>query len=391
MKNNWKKILLKACTVTFVSLLSLTACGNRETTENIRTVEETPVYEGSLKLQYATQFSVEYYSGGYVHIHIEDGNEYVLVPRGARENTLGIEGAILLPLPCEQIYLAASSAMDFFSCLGGLDQIVACSTRSEDYASLEVRERIDSGQITYVGKYSAPEYETILGLGCDAAIESTMIYHSPKIKEQLQSLKIPVLVERSSYEEDPLGRLEWIKLYGVLLQKEEEAEAYFDKQCRRVEELKQKLAESQSETLAKKVAFFYLASNGYVNIRKPGDYLSKMIETAGGSYAFSDLVPEEENALSTLNINWEDFYKEAVDADILIYNGTIDGGVTSLQDLLAKNALFADFKAVREKRVWCTNANLFQESSKVAEMIEDLYKVIGAGEQGDTEFIHHLE
>ena len=36
---------------------------------------------------------------------------------------------------------------------------------------------------------------------------------------------IPVLVETSSYETQPLGRMEWIKLYAALLDKEDEAEA----------------------------------------------------------------------------------------------------------------------------------------------------------------------
>lgn len=44
-----------------------------------------------------------------------------------------------------------------------------------------------------------------------------MILHTPEVKEQLEHFGIPVLVERSSYESDPLARMEWIKLYGILL------------------------------------------------------------------------------------------------------------------------------------------------------------------------------
>ena len=39
-----------------------------------------------------------------------------------------------------------------------------------------------------------------------------MIYHTPEVKEQLEDFGVPVLVERSSYENHPLGRMEWIKL-----------------------------------------------------------------------------------------------------------------------------------------------------------------------------------
>lgn len=50
-------------------------------------------------------------------------------------------------------------------------------------------------------------YETIVSSSCELAVESTMIYHTPEVKEQLERLGIPVLVERSSYESHPLG--EW--------------------------------------------------------------------------------------------------------------------------------------------------------------------------------------
>lgn len=342
---------------------------------------------GSLNLEYAAQFSVDYYTDGYVHIHVEDGNEYVLIPEGEKDTDLGISGATLIHLPCESIYLAASSAMDLFLQMDALDTIATCSTTAEDYTMEIVSEKIKSNEISYVGKYSSPEYETILSSGCNLAIESTMIYHTPKVKEQLETLGIPVLVERSSYEEHPLGRLEWIKLYGVLLGEEEMAEAFFEEQ---VEAVKQVEKKCEMQEQKKSVACFYVSANGYINVRKPGDYLTKMISIAGGSYALEDIELDEENALSTVNINWEEFYKEAIDADILIYNGTVDGGVKSIEELLAKNSLFADFKAVKEGNVWCTNMNLFQESSKIADIIMDFYAVISGDDAAQIQYMYQL-
>ena len=71
--------------------------------------------------------------------------------------------------------------------------------------------------------------------GCDLAIESTMILHSPKVQEMIELLGIPVFIDRSSYENHPLGRTEWIKLYVVLVDKESEAEAFFDTQTAIIE------------------------------------------------------------------------------------------------------------------------------------------------------------
>lgn len=51
-------------------------------------------------------------------------------------------------------------------------------------------------------------------------------------------LDIPVFIDRSSYESQPLGRTEWIKLYGAMLDKEEEAADFFASQASVVENLK---------------------------------------------------------------------------------------------------------------------------------------------------------
>ncbi len=53
-----------------------------------------------------------------------------------------------------------------------------------------------------------------------------MITHNPEVKEKLEELGIKVMIERSSYEKHPLGRLEWIKLFGVLFGREQQAKAF---------------------------------------------------------------------------------------------------------------------------------------------------------------------
>lgn len=239
--------------------------------------------------------------------------------------------------------------------------------------------------MTYAGKYSAPDYELILASGCDLAVESTMIYHTPEVKEQLEKLGIPVLVERSSYESHPLGRMEWIKLYAVLLGKEEAAEAFFDSQ---MEKLTPILGQ---ENTGKTVAFFYITSNGAVNVRKSGDYIAKSISLAGGVYALQDLTADD-SAMSTMNMQMESFFAAAKDADILIYNSTIDGELQTMDQLLQKSDLLKNFKAVQEGRVWCTGKNLFQESLGLGDLIADIHTIVTAedGESLDLTYLHPL-
>ncbi len=267
---------------------------------------------------------------------------------------------------------------------GCLDFIALSGTKDDRMVPTEAKTAMEEGgKIAYAGKYSAPDYEKILS-SPGLAVESTMIYHTPEVKEQLERLGIPVLVERSSYESHPLGRMEWIRLYGLLTGKEEEADQIFQENMNALSDV---LAMKPS---GKTAAFFYVTNSGSVNVRKNGDYIAKMIDIAGGTY-----VPENagtgENALSTMNMDFESFYAAAKDADVLIYNSTIDGELTTIDELCAKNQLFADFKAVKEDNVWCTGKNMFQETMGLGDMIRDMNAVFSGNREYAFTYLHQLK
>lgn len=323
----------------------------------------------SMELQYAAQFTVDYYADDMALITIASDGQYLVLPEQGQVPEGLPEDITIIRKPLKSIYLAATSAMDLFRSLDRMDAITLSGTAASGWYIEEARQAMEDKKMLYAGKYSAPDYELILSKACDLAVESTMIYHSPEVKEQLESLGIPVLVERSSYESHPLGRMEWLMLYAVLFDEEERARQYLDEQFEQLEPIL-----SQDPT-GKTVAFFYITSNGSVNVRKSGDYVSKMIELAGGTYVPQGL-EEGENALSTMNMQMEAFYAAAKDADYLIYNSTIDGELESLEEFLAKSSLLADFKAVKEGHVWCTGKNLFQETMGLGGMLKDIHQML---------------
>ncbi len=200
-----------------------------------------------------------------------------------------------------------------------------------------------------------------------------------------------MIVEASSYESHPFGRIEWIKLYGALTDRLTEAEEIFDERLREVEPLvteyeKNSAAGSNEAEKRKSVAFFYVTSNGAVNVRKSNDYVSRMIEIAGGEYA-PGTTEDDGNALSTVNMQMESFYAEAGDADILIYNGTIAGGIDSIGELLDKDRLFADFKAVKTGEVYSTGRNMYQETMSIPMMVMDMNRILKDDKVSDNELI----
>ena len=249
--------------------------------------EEVPGLEfsHSMELSYAEEFSVDYYKGGYKLLTIREEGKFLVVPEeGAVPEGLDPDIAVLQQ-PLDHIYLVATSAMDLFRAVGGIENIRLSGTKEDGWYIQEAKDALASGEMLYAGKYNAPDYELILSEGCDLAVESTMIHHTPEVKEKLEQFGIPVLVERSSYESHPLGRTEWIRLYGAVLNREEEADRVFREQAEKLEKI------ASEKNTGKTVAFFYINSVGAVNVRKSNDYVSKMIELAGGVY-----VPEDTGA-----------------------------------------------------------------------------------------------
>lgn len=361
--------------------LTLTGCGSKTQPSNT----ESLVFSHHYQLDYAQQFTADCYEGGYTMLTIAESDaRFLVVPEDAAEVDGLPADVTVLRQPVENIYLVSTSVMDLLLHLDALDSVAFSGTKAEGWYLPAVQQAMEEGKIAYAGKYSAPDYEQILAAGCRLAIENTMILHTPEVKEQLEHFGIPVLVERSSYESGPLARMEWIKFYGILLGKEELAQQVFDRQAERIAPL------LDQQSTGKSCAFFSISANNLANVRKGGDYVARMIEMAGADYVFADLT-DSGNSLSTMNLPLEDFYAGARDADFLIYNSTIEGVVSTTDELVAKCSLLADFKAVQNGHVWCVAQSFFQQSMELADFILELHRLFTEDAPDGLQYFIHVE
>ena len=336
--------------------------------------------QGKLKLDYAECYDVYYYENDYQLIDVHDSAQYLLLPEGA-EAPEGLDDSIIvLQKPLDKIYLAASSTMALFRALDSMDNIKMSGIDASGWYIEEAKQAMEDGKIQFAGKYSEPDYEMLVDQDCDVAIESTMILHTPKVQEMIEDLDIPVFIDRSSYETHPLARTEWIKLYGAMLDKEEEAYSFFDEQAKVIGDLK------DFKNTEKTVAFFFVSTDGSIVVRRTQDYIPSMIELAGGRYVFQDLDSVETTSAS-VSMSMEEFYAAAADADYLVYNATIDNPIQSVDELVAKNELFEDFKAVQEGNVWCVGKYMYQATDIVGQLITDFHLMLTDGDEKDMTFL----
>lgn len=368
-----------------LGLFQIYGCGSpsSDLSEKGQGIPSSLVYESSMELKYAKNFSADYYEGGYKLLKIKDGTRILLVPeeKGVPKG-LG-EDIIVLKQPVKNLYLVSSSVMNIFSELNALETIRLSGQPEENWYIEDARAAMKAGKILYAGKYNKPDYELIVSEKCTLAIENMMISHSPEVMEMLEDFGIPVIIEYSSYEPHPLGRVEWIKFFGALTDREKEAKKLFEEQAAILENV---TADKKTE---KTVAFFFITSNGLIQVRTGSDYIPKMIGLAGGRYIFEDIA-EEETSRSTINMQVEEFYEKGKNADFIIYNSSIDKGVSSLEELLDKCEILKDFKAVKNKNVFCTTNDMYQQSMSTGYMIEDIHNMLSGKNEADMRYIFRL-
>lgn len=370
-----KRILFLVLLTMLIGLV--TGCGEQSITyevdpgqEKQETKQKAPeieglTYESTVETEYAKGFQIYRYEGGYSAIRVSDGNDYLVVPEGGAVPKNLPSSCTVLQQPLDRTYLVATSAMNMMNSIDALDSICLAGAKEGTWYTEEANAAMKEGKIRYAGKYSAPDYELLVAEKCNFAIESSMILHSPEVAEKLVGMGIPVFIDRASYEAHPLGRTEWLKVYGELMDRKEEAQKAFEAQKAHVTSL------DDFKNTEKTVAFFYVNQNGTVVARKSADYVPAMIEIAGGRYIFENL-GDPEKATSGVDMTMEEFYATAKDADYIIYNATIDEPLTSVDDLLAKSELFQDFKAVKEGNVWSTDKYLYQAADENGSIIQDI-------------------
>ena len=382
-----------ACMLALALALCLTGCGDSTSTiggtasgtsGSVSAQVQAPQIDGlefdhAMDLDYATQFDVYYYDNGFKLIDVHSSARYLVVPEGAQAPDGLDKDIVVLQQPLDRIYLCATACMALVDAVGAIDDVKFTGTNASGWEIEAPRAALASGSMTYAGKYSAPDYETLISGNCNLALESTMILHVPEVQEMLTSLEIPVFIERSSYESEPLGRTEWVKLFGALLNREQEAEEAFNAEVGIVEAL------GDVEDTGKTVVFFSISSDGKVLIRQPEDYISKAIEQAGGRYAFADIETSDQSA--NLAITMEEFYKVASTADYLVYNGMIEDPISTVADLIAKSEVFSDFAAVKNGNVWTTDRSMYQSTDKIALMIEDFHTLVAGGGSESMTFL----
>jgi len=401
------KKLLALILVIAMSLTLFTACGEKteaqdqpapseENTENVANNENNEenfdgqlVFDHSMELVYAKNFKVDYYKGGYKKLTILNDSEgeknyhqeILVIPEGMSKPEEIAEDTIVLQAPVSNMLISSTPTMSLLNHINKLDRVSLVTTAADKWYLDNIKEKVENGDIKYIGKYKEPDYEIITSQAPQLAVFSTMLLHVPEVGEKLHEVDVNYVLDQASYESHPMARTEWMKFYGALFDCEDEVNEAFNLQDAYLKSFE--LDTDNDET----TAIFYITSKGTLYARKGGDYMAQMLNLAGGTYLFKDLEPE---STGSQKMTIEEFYAQAQDVDNIIYVWSLGGKPETLDDFIAKNELFEDFKAVKNGNVFCFTKDFFQASDNMGRMIKDINAVLKSDENTDFSDIKYL-
>ncbi len=341
--------------------------------------------ESKLDLRYAKSFSVDNLEKGVKKYIDKEGRVVYFVPEGVE---LENKDLLTLQIPVNRIAIFSTVDATLLRPIDKLDTIVATSNKADSWRIPEIKEKVENGDITFVGSKSELNTEELQRVDPEVILFTyENLERTPVLIQTFDDLGLNWLGLSNHMEADPRARLEWVKLAGILTGKLDKATSYFDEQLAKIDEVEKKTAVEDGEKPT--FAWTFLFKDLFYT-KKAGDYSVKMAQIAGADTIFADLEPENDG---NAKLNAEEFYKGAENADFLIYDSIGGAEIKSVDDLVAYADYMKDLKAVKDNRVWGLKPNYFQSADYTADMINELYEIFHDKDNTltETEYFYRMD
>ncbi len=268
--------------------------------------------------------------------------EVILLPDSIPTDNYETAGKII-QTPVKHIIALSATQWAGFEKLSALESIAGI-TEAGFAQSPAMKALIQCGEVIDVGRHGVLKPELILQLQADLVLFSPESTGIPPI---LGNTGLPLLAWPDYYETDPRGRAEWIKLVGILIQKEDEAKLLFDSILEAYNTYKGLVEglDEMPEVLADK------AFSGQWYVPGGKSYMGSFFAHAGAKYLWAD-----NNSKASVPLDMETILHKANQADYWRIAHAAPQGY-SLDILAKENALYADIKPFREGKVIFCNTS----------------------------------
>ena len=254
--------------------------------------------------------------------------------KGARKDLIDQE--ILVPI--NRIVVTSTTHIPMIELLNEEASIVGFPN-SNYISSEKTRHLIDKGNITEIGKESSLNTEILLDLHPELVV-GFGVSSADKTLTSIQKAGINVIYNGDWLEETPLGRAEWIKFFGVLFDKEKQADSIFkiiETDYLAVKKLALKSGEKAT------ILSGAIMSKDIWNLPAGKSFEAQFLQDANLNYLWKDT-----KGKGSLSLSFESVFDKAATADFWISPGYF----TSKKQLLESNNLYTKFKPFQNDQIY---------------------------------------
>ncbi len=304
----------------------------------------------------------------------ENRHSSLLQNSNSRQLPENLPKGTVIYTPIDSIIVYSSVHASIIEELGATENIIGVC-EAEYIVSPELQKKIREGEITDCGSTMSPNIERIIQSGAQVIIASPFENSGYGAVEKLG---LPIIEGADYMENTPIGRHEWIRFFGALLDREDKADSIFRATRDNYNALKDKVAEHLNPTVTDKPARQSLSDTANAqtvsgtiqeSIHSPTliaerrygaswdvpnseSYMVRMYEDAGARYIF-DYLP----GTGSTNMSFEKVFREGAQADYWIFKYWKESDEPmTLDDLKAEYELYSKFDAFRNGRVYACNS-----------------------------------
>jgi iron complex transport system substrate-binding protein len=248
-----------------------------------------------------------------------------------------------IQVPLASVVVTSTTNIPFLEMLEVEDKLVGFP--HTDYISSEkTRKLIDKGAVKNVGQNEKLNIEQLIELAPDLIVTFGVDNNNPTL-DNLKKSGLNVFIQGDWMEQSPLGKAEWIKLYGALFGKEEKAKELFDKIVLSYNQATKLVAKEQA---ASSVLYGSMYQDLWY-VAKGNSWVAQFMKDAQSNYLWSDLKGTGSEGLS-----FEKVLDKAKTANFWIATGSFK----TLDEFGKSNPHYSEFDAFKNKNIYTFESKL---------------------------------
>lgn len=260
--------------------------------------------------------------------------EYII--KAKSDKNLKKENIIFTPI--QQIVVTSTTHIPMVELLNKETAIVGFPY-AKYVSSEKTRNLIDAGKIKEIGKESSLNTEILLDLQPELVVGYS-VSSADKSLTTIKKAGINIIYNGDWLEETPLGRAEWIKFFGVLFDKEQQADSIFKVIEANYNNAKQLALKS---TKKPRILSGAIMSKDIWNLPAGDSFVAQYLKDANCNYLW-----QTSKGKGSLSLSFESVFDKGQNADYWIAPGYF----SSKAQLLKNNPLYAKFKSFKTDNIY---------------------------------------